>query len=88
MTQENTETSPADVLIGALRLQRERVVADTTGAKQATRGALDAAITKMIVWKDTGQGGPDPEALKGLLGDPDEAGLRHALEAYAGAVGE
>jgi hypothetical protein len=88
VTQETAEKSPADIIIDALRLTRERVVADTLTAKQQSRGALDDAIRHMLVYKDTGQRGPDPSELVELLGDPGDSEIRHALEEYAAAIGE
>lgn len=88
VSQETTEKSPADIIIAALRLARERVVADTIEGKQAERAGLDGAIRSMLVYKDTGQGGPAAQELRELLGDPDDAEIRHALDAWAAQSGE
>lgn len=82
MSQETTENRPADIIIEALRLARERVVADDLDTKTERRGALDSAIRSMLVAKDTGQGGPTAAELRALLGDPDDRELRHALDAW------
>lgn len=83
MSQETTENSPADTIISALRLARERVVADTAEGKERNRAGLDRAIRSMLVHKDTGQGGPSAQELRELLGDPDDREIRHALESWA-----
>jgi hypothetical protein len=82
VSQETTENSPADTIIAALRLARERAVSDTVEGKEARRAELERAIKSMLVAKDTGQGGPDAQELRGLLGDPDDRNLRQALESW------
>ncbi len=88
MNQDTTGKSTADIIIEALHLARERVVGDDLDGKAARRQELDQAIKSMLVAKDTGQGGPTATELRGLLGDPDERELRHALDAWGSVSGE
>lgn len=77
-----TQGSPAEIIIEALILTRERVTADTIEARQARKDKLKDAISRMQLHQDTGAGGPSASELRDLLDDPDDSVLRHALEAW------
>jgi hypothetical protein len=76
--------SPADVIIGALRLARERVTGDDPDEKEQRREQL-ADLMVRVQMHDGGNGTgerPTTQELTKALGDPDDGKIRSALHSW------
>jgi hypothetical protein len=83
MTTPMTTAGAYLILIDALILARERVTADTIAEKQAKRDRFKSTVSRMHL-ADEGDDSQRPTAkeLRELLGDPGDAEIRRALEAW------
>lgn len=82
MALEGQQRENAEIIIGALKVARERVVGDTIAVKEERRQALKDAISRMYLHVDAGQGGPAPGELRALIPDTDRV-VDRALAEYA-----
>jgi hypothetical protein len=78
------ESTPADVIVAALKLARERVTGDDPEAKELRRDDLGDLATRVILYHDRpeAEGRPSAGELTEALGDPDDGNLRRALAAW------
>jgi hypothetical protein len=72
---------PADVIVAALRLARERVTGDDPDAKEREREKLADLIARVQMHREKpeAEGRPSAEELAGALGDPEDERLRRAI---------
>jgi hypothetical protein len=73
-------SSPAAVIIEALKLERERVTGDDVDAKERRREELADAMVRVQMHANVSR--PTAEELTSLLGDPDDGELRRAIAAW------
>lgn len=75
--------SPAEVIVSALRLARERVTGEDPEAKERRREALADMVIRVQMHSALNQvPRPTKAELTEILGDPDDGDLRRALEAW------
>lgn len=83
MTDESG-VSPAEVIVSALKLARERVTGDDPEAKERRREELADMVIRVQMHGALNQvPRPTAEELTALLGDPGDGDLRRALAAWA-----